>query len=62
MLSLSKYQRIKHLQLQGFTVEQAAKMQSVGLIEVEKIYNEDKVFKDEVTFKKKRYERKIRVQ
>lgn len=46
MLELSKIQRIKHLQLQGFTPEEASKMQGVELYEVLKVYNEDKVFID----------------
>jgi hypothetical protein len=45
-MELSKQQRIEHLKLQGFTVEEAAMMQKVSINEVEKIYNKDKVFPD----------------
>jgi hypothetical protein len=44
MLPDHKIQRIKHLQLQGFTPDEAARMQDVPLNEVLKVYNEDKVF------------------
>lgn len=41
---LSKIQRIKHLQLQGFTPDEASKMQKVSIYEVLAVYNEDSVF------------------
>ena len=37
-------QRIEHLKLQGFTPEQASKMQKVSVWEVLKVYNQDKEF------------------
>lgn len=52
MLPESKIQRIKHLQLQGFTSEQASEMQGVSLREVEKIYNSENVFNDENVYEK----------
>jgi DNA-directed RNA polymerase specialized sigma24 family protein len=39
-------QRILHLQLQGFTEQEAAEMQGVSVEEVYKIYNQDKVFSE----------------
>ncbi len=50
MLTEVQQQRIEHLQLQGFTPEQASKMQKVSIWKVLKVYNQDRVFNEECTF------------
>lgn len=37
-LSTSKYQILKHLQLQGFSIKQASEMQKLSIEEVEKVF------------------------
>lgn len=46
MLTTVQIQRIKHLQLQGFSPAEAARMQKVTLKEVLEVYNDSKIFSE----------------